>query len=249
MEVVFTLRWALHQYDRDSRVDPGFDLGLGQFYNLVRDELPRYLKRPVHPFLPTSALNYKILARFEPEGGSFPLYQLGPGIFTANAEGGSYEWTEYQAFVKAGVAKLVSSYSVAGDDFAPGFTDLSILYVNRLIISDFDSSLRFSDFLTKHFSYPAKPKMVPEGLRLKSQELSFDFILPDGLGELTITIVDDSDFEAEQSVFWEVQASNNVNGTTLEEIGNWLTEVHVFTHKIFRTMVSEELLAYFDRKN
>jgi uncharacterized protein (TIGR04255 family) len=112
-EVVFELRWALHNQSKSNQMlmqsDPGFIPALDTFsrkivragFGVIKD----IADEPNKFVLP-----YSVSRRFyAKQDFGFPLLQLGPGIFASN-QTAEYEWKSFKKQSTLGTKYIVSSY-------------------------------------------------------------------------------------------------------------------------------------------
>jgi uncharacterized protein (TIGR04255 family) len=109
-EVVFEFRWSLDS-DADApivfRTDPGYTVLAEAFSQWAKREglTHKKLMSPGNP-----PLGHSVDRRYYPdEKSSFPIWQIGPGIFAAN-ESSNYEWRVFRGFVIRGLRALLSAY-------------------------------------------------------------------------------------------------------------------------------------------
>lgn len=91
-EVIFELRWGLG-YDPSSKqeLDLGFDMAQGQFKHLVEQEFPFHRRLTPQNF-PLSLFSHKVVHQFWEAENTYPLLQLGPGLFSQNDTEKNYVW-------------------------------------------------------------------------------------------------------------------------------------------------------------
>lgn len=91
-EVIFELRWGLG-YDPSSKqeLDLGFDMAQGQFKHLVEQEFPFHRRLTPQNF-PLSLFSHKVVHQFWKAENTYPLLQLGPGLFSQNDTEKNYVW-------------------------------------------------------------------------------------------------------------------------------------------------------------
>lgn len=140
-EVVFELRWALHQGPAPGSImnfDPMLIPLLHNFSAAMEEAKFSHSVDLAHP-LQTGP--YGVVRRYlkNPES-PFPIMQVGAGIFATN-ESAQYEWKTYKAQILEGIKLLVNSYPTSfGFSLQPNYLELRYIDV-------FDKTvLRSSDF-------------------------------------------------------------------------------------------------------
>ena len=107
-EVVFELRWGIDADDKippPLRRDPGYYACLDAFY-AVADRLGFRVVKHVNPSPTAYSIEYRF---YKSEADSFPLLQIGPGIFAVN-ESTAYTWGQYKSLCIDATKGLLSSY-------------------------------------------------------------------------------------------------------------------------------------------
>ncbi len=112
-EVIFEIRWTFGTDSQSMQaVDTEYPMAVGKMQNLVEDEFPVYKRK--HPIdIPEQpVLHYQTVHQFWSKDGSWPILQLGPGIFTINDTEKNYDWdTTFLPMVIKNVEKLWKAYS------------------------------------------------------------------------------------------------------------------------------------------
>jgi uncharacterized protein (TIGR04255 family) len=115
LEVIVELRWEMVQLASmpGAAIDPHFE-------STARDLKDRFEARGfgvvealVPPQAPKEFFGGQAVYRFRKQAERWPLYQLGPGVFTANIVPPYPGWSSFLPFITEGFEDLVQSYPAA----------------------------------------------------------------------------------------------------------------------------------------
>jgi uncharacterized protein (TIGR04255 family) len=156
-EAVFELRWTLDVNAANKQeVDTGYDLAQGKLQAQAHERFPVHIRKSSSLLLP---LMYKIAHQFwRDDNQTFPVLQLGPGVFTVNDTDKNYDWEkEFFPLIETSLDWLYNAYD---GQLQPNF--LNLRYIDSVDLGkyDFDGDwLRFVKDnlkvdLTNHFEHP-----------------------------------------------------------------------------------------------
>tara|TARA_R110002110_G_C13398239_1_gene712552 strand:+ start:193 stop:1011 length:819 start_codon:yes stop_codon:yes gene_type:complete len=149
-EVIVELQWELVEDQAGNRVDPVFrqfrelfavgaqKLGFGLHESLLPDEIPLEL------------LSHKVTNRFRKTADEWPLYQIGPGVFTANIVQPYSGWEAFRPIVEDGLKLLLDNYPIKID----------LLNLDRMM-------LRYINVFTAEHGVRSVPEFVRDELGLE----------------------------------------------------------------------------------
>jgi uncharacterized protein (TIGR04255 family) len=129
VEVIFEMQWQLPNLpDGRQAVDPLYKLAVGSLYEALKNDYP------VHTALPASVLPDEISAyivqhQFRKGETSWPLVQLGQGIFTLN-DTQRYKWDDFHVRIASTMASVAKFY--ADNNRSITTKSLSLRYINSL---------------------------------------------------------------------------------------------------------------------
>lgn len=258
VEVVFELRWALEGQDDvpvQIRHDPAFHLLAYEFSENakargwgVRREMAKS---------PTGPLGHSIQYRYyRDENSSFPILQIGPGIFAYN-ESTNYEWSSYRNSLREAARVLLSSY--------PKSKALKIkpVHLELRYVNSFGNKLLGHNDLLQFLKNDTKLALEPntflksdaligafEGVISMRRQLSKDtmstFIVDIGTGKSSNSpsIVVNSKVVKKST---HVDLGNN-SRSIIANLIQWIDVAHEVTHAFFLDFVSEALMQEFLRK-
>ncbi|MBK9301369.1 MAG: TIGR04255 family protein [Bacteroidetes bacterium] len=237
-EVILDIKWNL-DFDTDSQlfIDTGFAEAVLKFSSLVsRDHFTSFeILRP--EILPNIAFNYKPVYRFRKPDLRFPLYQLGPGIFSINSNNEHYTWEGYYELVQKGVQFLQASYAKP-----LVIKSIELRYIDNVPINILGDTDKF-EFLEKHLNVKAEKYSFTEG-SLEGINFIKKFKINDTTF-LNIDIATGYDTENKQEgVTWHtiVYCIENI---LWSDFNNWLNEAHQIASETFKKMINKPLYDKF----
>jgi uncharacterized protein (TIGR04255 family) len=93
-EVIFEVKWDLDVKEETNQTyDKGFDIAAGKFSGIVQEKFP-VVRRKLPEEIPNNFLNYKTVYQYKSGEQTWPILQLGPGIFTVNDTDKNYDWNK-----------------------------------------------------------------------------------------------------------------------------------------------------------
>ncbi|MFQ6057112.1 MAG: TIGR04255 family protein, partial [Methanosarcinales archaeon] len=117
VEVIFELRWELHEPAQGMKIDPHYKILIGRMYDRVKDEYPFHEQLPTAT-MPDEIAGYVVQHRFRKDKDKWPLIQIGPGIVTFNDTEG-YIWEDFEKRVCYLLDTLFEAYPDAENNLKP----------------------------------------------------------------------------------------------------------------------------------
>jgi uncharacterized protein (TIGR04255 family) len=243
VEVIFELRWDISISPLEAQAlptDAGFDTSLAAFTLAVQDEFPnreeiaQILGQPPLPFRSPYAARY----RYRPQASSYPLLQLGEGVMTVNDTGDGYTWDVFKDLVLRASRWLIA---IRGEG---RLAAASLRFIDAVTLSpikqqDVLSYLSASHLLTIERRYAL------EGI-LTRLELREHRELKDGS---TLELLTQSGIQTETgtpALIWQTAVSQ-AQPTSIEDMLTWLEFAHSVCSSHFKSSLSSEAYAEFDR--
>jgi uncharacterized protein (TIGR04255 family) len=175
VEVIAELHWELKgiQIAPGAKVDPFYDLFREKFLGVARAKGFAFQETVVPVEVPLELLPNKPRERVRASEGAWPLYQIGPGIFTANVVPPYSGWIDFRKTLLAGVEMLLECYPSASQYMKVSQLELRYIdaYTSRHGFSDFakyvPQHLNFSlpmsdDFLSKYVADRSSYEFIGE---------------------------------------------------------------------------------------
>ena len=236
-EVVLDLKFSL-DYDKmtNSFVDNEFEKASFNFSKTASSEF-NFTEVVKPSFIPTNAYIYKPTTRFRKSENGYPLFQLGPGIFTVNEIGSEYTWKNFSETIAFGIDCLNKSYSKQ-----LAIQAVELRYIDVVALDVFGKIDKF-DFLEKYLNIKAEGYSFING-SLENINFAKSFKIDD-ITNLNINISTGVlQHTNKESVLWQT-AVNTHQPLKWEELNAWLESAHTIASSTFKQMINKELYEYF----
>ncbi|GBD96922.1 MAG TPA: TIGR04255 family protein [Nitrospirae bacterium] len=113
VEAILEIRWNLKGNAPGPQIDPHYKLLLGRLFDRMVSEYPEHEQLPTAN-IPDEMVGHVIQHRFRVAANSWPLIQVGPGIFTVNSTA-DYKWTDFRPRVLSAIDKLYDAHPKVDD--------------------------------------------------------------------------------------------------------------------------------------
>ncbi|MEF3697300.1 TIGR04255 family protein [Desulfolutivibrio sp.] len=113
VEAIFEMRWKLQGGPTGPQIDPHYKLFLGRLYDRLLPDYPEHEQLPTAN-VPDEIAGHIVQHRFRVGAGSWPLIQIGPGIFTVNSAT-DYSWMPFRKRVIASIDKFYEAHPKVSD--------------------------------------------------------------------------------------------------------------------------------------
>ena len=240
VEAILEVRWHLQPASPGPQTDPHYKLLLGRLFDRMAKDYPEHEQLPTANF-PDELVGHLVQHRFRVAANSWPLVQVGPGVFTVNSTA-DYKWQDFRARVLSAVGKLYDAHPKIGD---LKITNLIMRYIDAV---DFDygagNTFEFlRDKLKLNISLPAN---LFEGTGVENKpnslmcQCSFGCQKPKGNINLRFATGQKQNVPA---MIWETTVESA--GDDLPEMPKafegWLDAAHEITDDWFFKMIEGEL--------
>src|SRR3990170_3561524 len=140
VEAILEVRWQLQGALPGPQTDPHYKFLLGRLFDRMLKDYPEHEQLPTAN-IPDEMVAHVVQHRFRVAANSWPLVQVGPGIFTVNSTA-DYKWEDFRLRVLAAIEKLYEAHPKVGD---LKITNLILRYIDAV---DFDYiTINAFDFL------------------------------------------------------------------------------------------------------
>lgn len=246
IEVIAEIHWSLQRLQTvNGFIDPYFE----KFRSACREGMKEagygFEEFVVPPEIPLELVGHSATNRFRRERDTWPVLQIGPGVFTANIVPPYKGWKFFRTIIHQGISLLTKFYPHSDETLKP----------ERL-------HLRYINGLTDSFGMIEPSKFIREDLRL-NVPLSDSFkAIIDGdnpeighFGRLEIPIK--QPVGALAGIKWDLGAANGKRAIILEidvksrgtgstpqhgkDMIAWLDDAHTITHHLFETLAMPTL--------
>lgn len=228
-EVIFEVHWELDVDPASGMMkDNGFGMAAGRFDVHVKNEFPHVDNRQPYYELAPQAFMHQAIRQFRPAPGQWPLYQLGPGVFTVNDTNKDYDWQgRFSPLIDKGLVILEKAY----ENELP-YNQVALRYIDAVQVKDFDFK-DWSSFIPGHLNFSFKNDfdhgMVPT-------EVSFQqlFNLVDG-NQLHLNIASGKDTKGNDQLIWQTSVIK-AGSFNKENLLQWAESAHAKSSEVFRNI-------------
>lgn len=232
-EVIFELHWGLDFIpEQNVFIDIGFDEALFAFQNNCDYKYVRAL----HKSGERNIIN-AVSHRFYKEKNRYPIYQMGPGVFTVNDNNKNYSWTDFKTKIIDGIQCLRKSYDKE-------------IFPERV-------ELRYIDVVeTDVLGHKDKFEFMNQALNLTINEVPF---LNNKLLDINFSnryVLDDSSYlnlmvatgvnneTSKDAVIWHTFVSNN-QIISWDKMEDWIENAYKHASDLFKKLVKPDLYEIF----
>lgn len=238
-EVIFEVRWELDISPFINKPEDNFlKMALGVFSSLVKKEFPYFVSKYPQD-IPSFLVNYQPTYQFWMGENTWPVYQLGPGIFTVNETEKNYEWQKhFYPLLNNGLKYLIKAY---GKELP--FNFVSLRYIDVVRVADYGTS-GWKEFIEKNFNFKFDNLFNQQG-KLSQIQFTQVFKQKDDT-DLIISLSNGKNNLNEDIFIWETAVQKNAN-FTLKDLKSWINQNHKLTSKIFKEICKDEFYDSFTR--
>lgn len=240
VEAILEVRWRLQGASPAHQTDPHYKLLLGRLFDRMLKDYPEHEQLPAAN-IPDELVGHVVQHRFRVAANTWPLVQVGPGIFTVNSTD-DYTWLDFRPRALSAIKKLYDAHPKVGD---LKITNLILRYIDAV---DFDFGVGDSfeflrDKLKMNISFP--PNLFDDtGVENKPSSLtyqsSFKCEKPKGLISIRFATGQKNNAPA---VVWEttVESAEDDLSQMPQTFEGWLDEAHEISDNWFFKMIEGEL--------
>lgn len=240
VEAILEIRWKLQGLPPRPQVDPHYKLLLGRLFDRMLKDYPEHEQLPTAN-VPDELVGHVVQHRFRVSANSWPLVQVGPGVFTVNSTA-DYKWPDFRRRVLSAIEKLFDAHPKVGE---LKITNLILRYIDAV---DFDfgvgNTFEFlRDKLKLNVSLP-DTLFADTGVENKPNsftwQCSFKRQNPRGLINIRFATGQKSNAPA---VIWEttVESAGKDLPAMPKDFESWLDAAHDITDDWFFKMIEGEL--------
>ena len=240
VEAILEVRWKLQGSPPVPQTDPHYKLLLGRLFDRIRTEYPEHEQLPAAN-IPDELVGHVVQHRFRVKANSWPLVQVGPGIFTVNSAT-DYKWPDFRPRVLSAIEKLYDAHPKIGD---LNITNIILRYIDAV---DFDSNtenififlrekLKLNISLPPNLFSGMEVEDKPNGL---ISQFSFRTGKPRGMINIRFAI---GQKQHTPALIWEttVESAGDNLPKMPEGFAGWIDASHELTDDWFFKMIEGEL--------
>lgn len=240
-EVIFEVRWPLRNSEQGLLIDEGFELASGRLSSLVEKRFP-INKRVRSADIPEQFLPYHVIHQYWTGKETWPVLQLGPGIFTISYTEETYDWeSELRPLIKQGLEWLKEAYRVI---LPLNFGSLN--YIDAIEVKKYGGlKSGWSEFITDHFNMSHKNDFSVQG---KQEHLQINQVFEMEEGSKIHLQLSDGLKNNREALVWQT-AVLKASDFSSDELLEWADFAHETTHELFIKMIKPKLYATFENKD
>ncbi len=240
VEAILEVRWQLQGTPPGPQVDTHYRLLLGRLFDRMLADYPEHEQLPIAS-IPDEMVGHVVQHRFRVAENSWPLIQVGPGVFTVNSTA-DYKWQDFRPRVMSAIEKLYDAHPKAED---LKITNIILRYIDAV---DFDynteNTLVFlREKLKLNISLPAN---LFSGMRVEDKpnglvsQFSFRTEKPRGIMNLRCAT---GQKQHTPALIWEttVASSGDDLPRMPKAFAGWIDEAHELTDDWFFKMIEGDL--------
>lgn len=244
IEVIAEIRGALQPLGAlpGASVDPYFEDTSQELVGVARNLGFGAVETLIPPEVPRELLAYQPILRFRRKPGQWPLFQIGPGVFSINIAPPYAGWSSFRPTLQSAIEAFVQSYPAAGKLLK--ITNISLRYMDAFTAAH--GRRRPAEFLTTGFGITVgMPDAVRRKLELMDEpemvSVEMAYQLPTG-ASLRIKAFPGVKDNAEATImelicFQESPSSKNEGA----ELVKWFDDAHAILSNTFETLTTDEL--------
>lgn len=240
-EVIFEIRWMLRLNEETGQMhDTGFELTAGRLSALLEPHLPVY-RRIVSPDVPEHLIPYRAVHQYWTAENTWPMVQLGPGIFTVNCTEEHYEWKKtFFPLIRKALQWITQAYRQP-----LVFSFASLRYINAVKVSSYGGLGKgWQAFISKNFNFTYNDSFKIKGHQ-KNIQVNQIFELKDGT--LVQVQLCNGLQDNEQALLWQTAVFRK-HTFEREQLVKWIDGAHNTTRKLFKDIIKPSLYASFKGK-
>jgi uncharacterized protein (TIGR04255 family) len=241
VEVVAEVLWQLKPIlGSDLYYDPFFDDMAEEFEKAITKNGYSHKEQLIPSEVPKELVSYKPYFRFRKDKNQWPLYQIGPGIFTANITPPYSGWEEFSSIIAEGVKNLYETYPISKKHLKP--KTLKLMYLNA-----FGKKQGYNDqkgFLEEGLKFEAS---IPEDIyELADEPISlmseFNFDIKKSNGTSAKIKIGSGTSNGNPALIVENLIHTNVEGKDLDQsnIQQWFEDARSINHDIFESYLTDK---------
>jgi len=240
VEAILEIRWRLHGVPPNPPTDPHYQLLLGRLFDRMLGDYPEHEQLPAAN-IPEPFAGHIVQHRFRVASESWPLVQIGPGVFTFNSTS-EYQWPDFRSRVCSAVNRLYEAHPHVSDLH---ITNMTLRYIDAVPFNyEVENGFSFlKDKLKVEILFPSSlfdstgVASAPQGFASYS---SFKCEKPKGIVSLRFAT---GQSHGGSSIVWEtmVESADDDLPQMPEAFEEWAEDAHKITDDWFFKMIKGEL--------
>lgn len=249
VEMIAEVRWGL------TPIASIPNAGIDPFYDVLKQSLKKYtsdfgypvVQEIVPPEIPRELLAGTATTQFRKTSGAWPLFQLGPGLFTINMADGYKGWKGcFREEVALGIKSLYEAH--------PAPKMLQITSIKLIAIDVFSAEHGFKNYLEYSKNFLGLGRVLPENFvnQYAKEDESFEvnsetkFQLKNLEDSLARVNISGGQKNNKKALILQTAIESNKNLEGVETVMRWFDEAHLVHRKMFRSLLTAQLRQILD---
>ncbi len=239
-EVIFEIRWKL-DFDSvtQSYIDKDFQFAFANFSSLSKNKLSHKINLKPSSVPDILFINRPIYQFWAAEN-QYPVFQLGPGVFTVNETEKNYEWKNYRSLILEGIEWLKNSYSIKLD-----FSIVELRYIDAIEVDD-DNQKDLTKFIGDNLKIEISNNIFPG--KLNDIQLHQRYKI-DNENYLSLLIANGVKNKNQSKAVILQTSYSKTSNISMENLSTWIDKAHDTCSSLFKEMISKNLYEQFNKGN
>ena len=244
VEVIAEVHWQLIPLATmpGAGVDPYYDATVDSLLSTLRQRGFRHLEKLIPTEVPREMVANQPTHRFRKEAGKSPLYQFGPGVFTANVIPPYEGWTKFVPILRGGIDALLRAYPLASET-------MKITHVHLRYVDAFTSRLGFADVpqffkdgLGVEVKFPEKFASMHKA-KPTSCVLNYEIESTKPAGAVLQLVAGSGKSNEEDGVVMQLSLTSPLRNSKpqIDDLMAWFDEAHAVLKETFESLTTDDL--------
>lgn len=250
-EVVAEVHWQLKSIlGSGLHYDPFYEDLIDSFSGNIAQKGFPFREQLIQEGVPTEFLSFKATHRFRNKRDGWPLYQIGPGVFTANITPPYGGWNSFFSVLSEGLSVLFESYPLSSKHLKPKL--LKLIYINAFEEKHGYTNQR--DFLDEGLNFQiGMPTELDRFADINSIAITseFNFKLTNLENSFAKVKVGPGSNDGKPALVVENILYRSVEelDVVCDDILHWFQDARNSNHGIFEGYITEKTRESFGKKN
>jgi uncharacterized protein (TIGR04255 family) len=243
VEVIAEIRWKLQPIQSlpNAAIDPHFSTLVSELTSVLDAEAYRVIESLVPAEVPIELVANRVVKRFRRGADLWPVFQVGPGVFTVNVVPPYNGWREFREILSYGVDLLFKSYPLPEKY-------LSLREVSLKYIDAFSAKHGYNDLLSflrdyVNFSVAIPDEILDSAKDPKSVSLATTarFPLKERQSSSGTIKIGSGKHQDSDAAILELVAQDSDCASSPEAILDWMDFGHVMVRQWFQLLTNDKL--------
>jgi len=238
-EVIFEVKWALDiKEETNQTYDKGFDIAAGKISGIIQNQFP-VVQRKLPEEIPNNFLNYQTVYQYKSGEQTWPILQLGPGIFTVNDTDKNYDWNKtYFPLIKKSINWLEKAYTKKLN-----YRFASLKYIDTIKVNDYNFTGDWKNFICDKLNVSFQNQFDIEA-KMSDVQINQSFKLADQ-SQLQVSVSSGkTNKQNEPLLIWQIGIQKQ-KMFEKKDLFEWLVRSHDISSDLFKKIVKPDFYDSF----